>query len=80
MHVATPLTISRKLDHRLCCDLLTGQQRRTLDSNQRSAHPASLWTCGQRKGVAHMPKATTAAENRNSKLVQKGVKITHSIA
>jgi hypothetical protein len=52
--------------------------------NLAKINRARIWhRCGhdgQRKGVAHMPTATTAAEDRNSKLVQKGAKITHSIA
>src|SRR5215471_12276949 len=46
---------------------ITGQGPIT---NTRRETTSSLWTCGQRKRVAHMSTATTTKDDSSSKMVQ----------
>jgi len=55
---------------------ITGQGPIT---NTRRETTSSLWTCGQRKRVAHMSTATTTKDDSSSKM-EKWSKITHSFA
>src|SRR5215468_6817446 len=45
-------------------------QRQGSITNTRRETTSSLWTCGQRKRVAHMPTATTTKDDSSSKMVQ----------
>src|SRR5262249_12720712 len=45
-------------------------QRQGSITNTRRETTSSLWTCGQRKRVAHMSTATTTKDDSSSKMVQ----------